>query len=310
MTLLQDIIESASGSEVGVATLLRKVKVLAARVGTGELASWVHYELDGYPSGVELPAYRGPLQVEVRGTFTGMFGRGLRNAPIPGAGYPERLRKGSLFNAEFRQPVTELEALADSSAEEMLRLAWPGNAIAETNWLIKSGEVQLYKDMYLQEAWRPFHPTMLAGIVDTVRNRILDLALEFEALDPEAGQPEARQPDPSQVHTIVTNITGGMTNVAIASGQAYQHLTATMPTNPDELIEFARSVGVGGELLDELRQALRDDAEDPIDDGHGPGSRVRAWLGRWMINPAGAVAAGGAGDLLGRAIAHYLNLPA
>jgi hypothetical protein len=307
MTLLQDIVDGASGSGVDVATLLRKVKVLAARTHVDQLAEWVGFELEGYlGDDSALPGYRGPFQFEVLGTFAGYFQSQIQNAPIPPSLFPESMRDGWLFRRSFREPIAEIETLADR--DDLLRIFWPADVIAYTNSLIKQRELKLY-DGFLQQAFLAVPSTLLTTIVDAVRTRILDLALEFERLDPEAGQPDADQPDVATARTIVTNIIGGHHNIAVASTSVQQHVEMPRPGNQEELVEFAVSLGVSGPFLDELRQALQEDADEPVDDGHGSGARVRAWLGRWMIHPGGAVAAGAGGELLARAVAHYLGAP-
>jgi hypothetical protein len=108
MSVISDLIDAASGDVSPVATLLRKVKVVAARLHTGQLEQWVQHELMGYPSEVPLPEYRGPFAVEAAGHFAGPFQSGLRNAPIPSIGFPAEQR-GALFTMAFRQPIAELE---------------------------------------------------------------------------------------------------------------------------------------------------------------------------------------------------------
>jgi hypothetical protein len=51
VTLLRDIQAAATESSVPVGVLLRKCKVLAARLGDERFAEWVELELNGYPSG-------------------------------------------------------------------------------------------------------------------------------------------------------------------------------------------------------------------------------------------------------------------
>jgi hypothetical protein len=67
-----------------LATALLKMRVLAARLESGELAEWVRFEAEGYPKGVGLPEYR-RLPVSYYGTFFGPFQSQIKNAPIPNA---------------------------------------------------------------------------------------------------------------------------------------------------------------------------------------------------------------------------------
>ena len=58
MTLLQEIQAETSSSGGDLATILRKCKILAARLGSEEFARWITWELDGYPDDQPIPPYR------------------------------------------------------------------------------------------------------------------------------------------------------------------------------------------------------------------------------------------------------------
>src|SRR5205823_3185239 len=104
------------------------------------------------------------------------------------------LQHSYLFEVTFTESIAELERLAGGN--EVLEAAWPANAVGATNSLIQAGRLSLYKGMYLLQAWRLITPYTIAGIVDAVRTRILDLALSLETLAPDAGQPDAPTPNP------------------------------------------------------------------------------------------------------------------
>jgi hypothetical protein len=58
MSLLREIQEAAIDAKLPLATLLRKCKVLGARLGNGDFKEWVENELNGYTSTDDLPEYR------------------------------------------------------------------------------------------------------------------------------------------------------------------------------------------------------------------------------------------------------------
>lgn len=91
MTLLREIQEDATGTDVPVASLLRKAQVLAARLDHLPLRSWASNELDGYRGDDEIPDYRRLGRVPVYGHFSGPFNSGLRNALISPSNVPEGL---------------------------------------------------------------------------------------------------------------------------------------------------------------------------------------------------------------------------
>ena len=92
MSLLREIQDAAIDSGVELTTLLRKCKVLAARLGNAEFKEWVEQELIGYKSKKILPEYR-QFHVHSKGVFLGGFGSSLRDAPIPLTNIDEDFRK-------------------------------------------------------------------------------------------------------------------------------------------------------------------------------------------------------------------------
>src|SRR5262249_47160948 len=97
MSLLRDIQSTAVDSDSDVSTLLRKCKILAVRLGNAEFKKWVDQELGGYDNEEELPEYR-KLAVQSVGHFSGAFGSGLRNAPIPPGCLPKELQDSVRFS--------------------------------------------------------------------------------------------------------------------------------------------------------------------------------------------------------------------
>lgn len=89
MTLLRDIQNSAIDSDGKLSDLLRKCKVLAARLQNEELSQWVDAELNGYPSQENLPAYR-IIGCNAKGNLGGPFGAEMQNITIPVACLPEK----------------------------------------------------------------------------------------------------------------------------------------------------------------------------------------------------------------------------
>ncbi|MFL5654762.1 MAG: hypothetical protein ACJ8CB_11385 [Ktedonobacteraceae bacterium] len=107
MGLLREIQDGATEDSVNLGSLLRKTKLLAARIGVKEIGEWAEHELSGYNDNDELPPYRGPFSATVLGNAMGTYGRELRNFPIPPMALSERVRDGFLFKLSFTQGVTE-----------------------------------------------------------------------------------------------------------------------------------------------------------------------------------------------------------
>jgi hypothetical protein len=298
---LQELIDGASGNEP-VTSLLRKVKVVASRADMPALDEWVQHELGGYfDEDADLPDYRGPFKTEILGSFSGRFGSGIRNAPIPSALFPEDYRDGMLFNVAFPQPIAEIEDLA--SAKDGIRITWPANAIAVVNGLMMSGRMRpIYEGMGLTQAWHSIGTHQLIGIVDAVRNRILDLALTIERVSPETGQPNAPPLPDETRQVVITNIYGNSTNVAVASAD-FTQVVHVATGDAAALARALDSVGVPAEQIESLFEAL--EADGPVHDEMGP--NTKNWLGNLMAGAA-QLGIGAAGGVIAEAIAHYLGV--
>lgn len=293
MSLLRDLQDQAADNKVATAVLLRRVKVLAARVGAPELGEWADKELNGYQDLSELPSYRGPFQAHVLGHFTGPFQSGVRNAPIPPVTFPKEYREGQLFQITFGEPIAELEGLA--SHDKALESPWPSDGLALTNMLIQQGDVSLYEGMYLSQAWKVITPDQVRGVLDVVRNKILDLALRVEAEFPNAGEDSPRvAPDAGRITNIFnTTVYGHSSNVAVGSSDFDQSTYLSPPSSDDELVDRLAGLGLDDDLLSELRSALIEDRQEAGGDLAEPGPRVTSWLGK--ITTLGAKAGGKVG---------------
>ena len=68
MSIFHDIQQSITNDQANIAPVLLKLRLLAAKLGSKELESWVQYESKGYPSNLELPDYR-KIPVSFYGSF-------------------------------------------------------------------------------------------------------------------------------------------------------------------------------------------------------------------------------------------------
>jgi len=109
MTLLEEIQSALVDQNSDLGTILRKCKLLAARLGSQALENWLIYESNGYPEEIEVPDYR-IWALTVKGHFFGPYGSGLKNAPIPSMCIPQSIRDDYL-KYKCRQSIASLEAM-------------------------------------------------------------------------------------------------------------------------------------------------------------------------------------------------------
>jgi hypothetical protein len=209
--LLNEIETSSTNSSVPIVDLLRKCKVLAARLKHKELSDWANSELNGYSKEdiEKIPLYRRLHLSSPVGDFVGAFGRQLRSVPVPLFGIPKEMRD-SVSKLNFFQPIAEIEEL--SSERENLQHNWNGDFIGYLQH-----NVTMYEGFVLMQAHSNVTSAMLKGIVDTVRTRILDYVLAIQIENPEADLASPSGPPPISAATLHqtfhTTIVGGKANV-------------------------------------------------------------------------------------------------
>jgi hypothetical protein len=311
VTKLSDIIDGATREQESVASLLRMVKVVATRLGIGELESWVNMELGGYPSEELLPSYRGPFSAEVMGTFSGPFGSMFELA-IPPRALPVAVRDSHAFKVSFLQPIIELEELVDRPpADTKLGSPWPADWVALINRGISDGNIQLVPMHRLSSAHRVVTSGQVRGVIDNVRTRVLNLALDLEKLEPNAGEPDTKAPDQAAVTNVVNNIIYGSANLAIGSTN-FDQTTSALRGNLRGLLDAVKDAGLSQGEVDELGASIRDDEAEA---GAGllgePGPRVRDFLGRQALRAggvAGKVGIGATGAVVAGLVKAYFGI--
>ncbi len=239
MSLLRDIQDAAIDSETDLASLLRKCKVLAARLGSVEFGEWVDNELDGYLSRHELPDYR-ILSVSSKGHFSGAYGSGLRNADIPLSCLPKKWHE-VLSHSYMAEPVASIENLVIQNKHDRGTVQEPWNP----DLVITLGK-NIVQQMQCIQAWKVVPVGSIVGLLDQVRNRILKFALEIEAQDPAAGEAElnSNPVEGEKVSQIFnTYISGNVQNLATASHDFEQHSTNNDPDLFGQLSEALKSLG-------------------------------------------------------------------
>lgn len=301
MSLLKDIQSATIDANADVIVLLRKCKVLAARLGNSDFKSWVEYELNGYPSKDELPQYR-ILKVQSHGHFSGPFGSGYKNVPIPPRCLPEKWRDLA-SRAYLTESISAYNALLshnpDGSGTPMSH--WPADLLPE---------VKVFEDTVCYAAWREIPRNSIVSLIDTIKNKILDFVLKIEEMDPKAGDglPDSKtlsQEDVKQVFNI--SIMGDVGNLATGSSNFSQdqHIEVSKG-DMDSLKKYLFSKGVTNADISSLEKALKTDPPQKSPDILGV--ETAKWVGKMVTKAATGtwkVGVGIATDLLNKAILTY-----
>lgn len=234
MSLFQDIQESVLDEDKSLASVLLKLKLLASHLGSEPLAAWVRQELEGYETD-EVPPYR-TANAAYRGTFSGPFGSGVKNAPIPPA-LIYKIAGEDFTRCKIRDSISAISKLA--LTKDFLRIDG-ANLV-----LLLQGKV--YPDFTCNEVFGTISTTDLVRIIDAVRSKILDFTIEIEK----------QHPDIREVDLIRRVPESGGVVTANANRLVQQTFYANTLTNS----VFAFEHDLERILVDRVRRSDSDDGE-------------------------------------------------
>lgn len=266
MTLLDDIIDASTDSSVSVADLLRKVQIVAHRLGATDLVAWAKQELAGYDDDATVPSYR-VLHTNVEGVFSGPM-QSFR--PLMLTVKPAGLE--DWWEMHLRQPLVELQALADIDGDNDPSREWPAHVVERFR---RSGMFRLeFHELYT--ARNIITRQSLKGVLDVIRSKALEFALELQSADPEVGSVGgptlASEPELANVvYNVTNNIYGDGVN--IATGSNIKQKSRVTKGDADALRHEARALGLPEEAVEEFVQVV--DEENALDK-----PKVRAFLER------------------------------
>ena len=265
-------------SGVPISDILRKAKILASLLKNEEFKGWIDAELGGYSTPDGRPEYRRFRSMSF-GTFAGRFGQMAKNVPIPGALLPTSLQELA-GHLEMSQGVKEIETLAAQAGQDgAVRIAWPAEAV-----ILARDHVQMDDGSMLVEAWKPLVKGQLDGILDQVRNRLLDFFLELREINPEIVNSETAirdVPRDTVTHLFQTTIYGGR-NI-VATGTNFEQKTTEQIGIDDKtsLLDYLDNTGIDSDSLSELENAIREDGDRRQE--RELGRHVKSWIGKMMV---------------------------
>ena len=222
----------------------------------------------------------------------------------------EEYREGNLFKITFFQGVAELQSLIGSGGD--LKEPWSADTVAGIRFLLEGGNVTIDPDMHFVAVWKIVTRPMLVGVLDAVRNRLLDFALRLGTEDPSA-EADVRAAHPDRVAQILSNDCLTLAQPTAALGNRDINQTIQLPRPGDEvgLLRYLHDIGMDPAEVDQLRVALAADAaesERTTPPKGSPGRRVLTWLKDTSAASAGKVGSGVAVSLATQAILHYFGI--
>lgn len=270
MSLLRDIQASLMKEGTDIGSILLKLRLLASPLGSDKLEEWVRYEMEEYPAAAPLPDYR-KLAVSYTGTFFGPLGSGVRDAPIPPF-LIEKYAGKKLLAYEERRGVVAVDHLIREDTSESGTLSFEA---ANLSLLLRG---KMYPGMECNSVTGRISVADLAGLVFSVRNRVLNLTIELEKSVPAAAaiviDQQATQLPEKDTKTVsyITNHTIYGDQTVISSSGANAQLT--MNIEKRDTATLIKALTEGGipesdaqEFADILSKEQPMSKEEPLGEG-------------------------------------------
>ena len=252
MALLDDIIAGAVSDTVSVPMLLRQCLVLSHQLGNDKLKVWVEQELNGYNDVEALPPYR-VVKIVATGSFAGPMGNVLNNQPLAASILDEPLRHWANM-AYLSAPIISYDIGKDNEGKPNGgRVQWPADLVG------------LYEDRFIQgwnliRASQQIPGTIFAAILDTVRTRILQLALELKGAMTDETNDVGKLPPTKVDQSVVNHIYGGNVVVAATAENFSQlHNISVVQNDLGSLLSALKELGLLEEDTKRLASAIKAD---------------------------------------------------
>lgn len=286
MSLLHQIQESLVQEGSNLGSVLLKLRLLAARLGSNDLEEWVKHESEGYPPDSALPDYR-IVGVTYTGNFSGPFGSGIKNAPIP----PYLISKfvnDSWNSFSVRESIAAVGELVKSSAD--------GDSLGiEASNLILMLQGKVYEGYACNSISGNISAVSMSEILQAVRNRVLELTIELEKSIPEAtlitfGTHEMDKDNASKAQQITQQIIYGNVGNAISGGSESTINVNIQSSNKESVVNYLKESGIPEADANEFAQIVASEEpssrEEPF--GHGAknwiASNIRKAVdGTWKV---------------------------
>lgn len=233
MGLLAEIQNDALNDSIPVATMLRKVLVLASYLDSNVLEEWVTHELNGYPTKVDLPSYR-LLKMDFKVSGSNGF-QSVEGAPLPSHAVASATGKSDIDVLKFREAIGTIDA-ETLKASDYLSV----NMMNYAHFLLRKKVIE--PSYSVHNFWGTLAPYQVIGVIEAVRNRVLEFILTLRKSYPHADEIDGLTtltPEMSKtVTTIYNNTIHG--NVGIA-GEA-NNSTVNIVVNQGSMTDLRKQL--------------------------------------------------------------------
>ena len=273
MSLIDEIRSDLVIESTSLSNTLRKAKILARAIGLPELMEWVDSELNGYNDREKVPDYRRFVPTNL-GTFSGPFGSGVKNLVLPTYNLPDTVRSFA-ENVFLMDGVAALQAHVSDGSQ----IRWRQEMI-----MLARDATKMSGGMVLVDAHQPIPAYIYSGVLDQVKNRLLDFVLGLEDNDVTSEDLDNRTVEPEVARNIFNISIHGDRNIVASGDHVSQQVNTVEKGDIESLIQYLRTLNIDDKDLDELRSAVSQETSVPSRSRYKP--KLAAWLGSMMSKAA------------------------
>jgi len=169
--LLDKIIDLATDTDKPLSVLLRQCIILGHELNNAPLKDWANQELKGYSDEKKMPDYR-IMWAGATGRFSAGYYFPTITRGIPVSAMEERHRRAAQ-TVNLGEPISAYETHLRVGKGNCLSYIWGADMVVHYQGEFIEGHV-------LVAAWQEVPVSAIAGMLDTIRTRVLNLALDIK----------------------------------------------------------------------------------------------------------------------------------
>ena len=237
-----------------------------------EFREWVDFELSGYPDRSKVPNYRIFTPTNL-GTFSGPFNTGAKNVVLPTMNLPDVVK-------DFAENMIFFDGVAALQAQQSIELErkWPQELI-----FLARDTINMTGGMVLVDAYQPIPPHITSGILDQIKNKLLDFILDLEESNITLDSFSDDRTKPEVARNLFNINIYGDRNIVASGDSVRQGVTPVHQGDLGSLVSHLRQLNIESEDLLELERSVS--SEPQVADGEF-GPCVQGWLGRMLSKAA------------------------
>jgi hypothetical protein len=299
MKLLDDIIDMASDNKEPIGSLLRKCLVLERQLRNEKFRAWLDLELDGYDRDRpdDFPSYR-LFNCVNKGDFHGLIVRMTGHPFSLAALSPEHQKM--MEKVHLHQPAAAYDARPNDA--EDAALPWDQALVVRY-----SRKIFVDGDPSMSRAWQEIPGSILVGLLEQVRTRVLRFALDLKDALPADASTASAAPAAEVDRSVVNIFYGGNNLIATNTAHVSQVVQQSVTQNDlPSLVHAIKELGVTQEGVEELQNVIEhDEPETKAEKAKQWASDIGKFLGKEGVKVGVEVAKHTALKWLGQ----YLGIP-